>query len=178
MPRLRVVRCAWETTAMKWFEKNPVEGGKGWYNQSGVTRMFMILCNVRFFWFAFVWEVLIVGVLGKANFQKKKLGGVQLFFYWKKQLQFLFFRHVHGAGWRVQVTWSYREPRRISWLPGLGFDWYTPENEQLELKHGGLVQMIFPFKGMIFMFHYMFSGEYKESYCTGQFNMWIILSES
>ena len=167
MPRLRVVRCAWETTAMKWFEKNRVQGGRVdriRVVSHGCLWFYDILCNVVFFCLDLFGEVLF-GVLGKQTFLKKKSWGEFSSSSIGRTLQFLFFRQVHGAGWRVQVTWSYRELRRISpSCQGLALILYTPENERLELKHGGLVQMIFPFKGMIFMFHYVSSGEYKESY--------------
>ena len=62
----------------------------------------MILCNVRFFWFAFVWEVLLLVFWEKQTLKKKSWGGVQLFFYWKEIAVLVFqtssWGGVTGAG--------------------------------------------------------------------------------
>ena len=51
-----------------------------------------------FFWFAFVWEVLIVGVLGKTNFKKKSWGEFSSSSFGKNNCSFCFSDTFMGRG--------------------------------------------------------------------------------
>ena len=125
MPRLRVVRCAWETTAMKWFEKNWVQGGRVdriRVVSHGCLWFYDILCNVVFFCLDLFGEVLF-GVLGKQTFFLKSSALLLL----EKTIAVFVFQTsswggVTGAGDLV-VPWA---TKNIPKLPGLGFDFVHP----------------------------------------------------